>query len=157
MLNSRFIAIGAFFLGLVLFTSVNKSVALKLAKGRTFIVTVHIGPIRNTDGQIQLQIYKDQASYKKETPWKFFLLSKKLIKDGIITYKVTGLEPGTYGFALLDDENKDTKMNYGFFLPKEGYGFSDFLHTSYTSRPKFNDFKFELNSHKTVSMEIRYM
>jgi len=154
---SRHILFVLLFIGVTLLTSSKNSSALKLPKSTTCTVTVHIGMIRNLSGHIQLQIYRDQSSFKREQPWKQMFLSKSLIKDNKIVYKVTGLTPGTYGFALLDDENKDSKMNYGFFLPKEGYGFSDFVHTSYVKRPTFNDFKFELKSNKTVSMVIRYM
>ena len=32
-------------------------------------VTVNLTNIRNSNGRIQLQIYRDETSFKKETPW----------------------------------------------------------------------------------------
>ena len=40
-------------------------------------------------------------------------------------------------------------------VPKEGYGFSDYYHTSW-SRPVFSDFKFQLSSNKSVTMKVKY-
>lgn len=71
-------------------------------------------------------------------------------------YELTGFSPGTYGVALLDDEDSDTKMDYGLVMPKEGFGFSDYYHTGWSS-PKFDDFKFELNGNKSIKIQIRYL
>jgi uncharacterized protein (DUF2141 family) len=69
------------------------------------------------------------------------------------------LEPGIYGLSLLDDENKDGKMEYNFLrLPREGFGFSDYYHTGFT-KPKFDSFKFNIdqNQKRIITIRIRYM
>lgn len=69
------------------------------------------------------------------------------------------LPPGTYGLALLDDENNDDKMNYSFIgLPKEGFGFSNY-YLSGLFKPKFEVFKFTVlkDQKQKVQMKIRYM
>ena len=126
------------------------------SKPSTISINVEIINIRNTNGRIQLQIYKDQTSFEKETPSKSLYISKKKMSGHTINYTLTGLSPGTYGLALLDDENNNTKLDYGLIMPKEGFGFSDYYHTSW-SKPKFNDFKFYLKSDKTIKMRIRYL
>lgn len=122
----------------------------------SFTVTVKITNIRNSHGKIQLQIYRDQNNFAKENPWKVYYVSKKEMKGNTITYQIPNLPSGKYGLALLDDENNNTKMDYGLVMPKEGFGFSDYYHTSW-SRPSFDDFDFSLHGDKTVRMVIRYV
>lgn len=104
---------------------------------------------------MQLQVYRNQKTFKAETPYKMFRISKKNIRDGVLYYTIKGIPKGTYGVALLDDENSNKEMDFGLFLPKEGYGFSDYYHTGW-SRPTFEDFKFYLSTNKFVKMKVRY-
>lgn len=122
--------------------------------GHTLVV--QIGNIRNSKGRIQLQVYKNQSTYSKETPWKEFYVSKDDLNKKTLVYRITGLESGVYGVAILDDEDKDTKMKFSWMIPAEGFGFSDYYHVG-MSRPKFDDFKFSLTGDKAVKVIIRYM
>lgn len=122
----------------------------------TYSVDVRITNIRSNKGRIQLQIYRDQDSFSKEDPWKVMYISKKEMSGHSLNYTVEGLEPGVYGFALLDDENSNKKMDYGLIMPVEGFGFSDYYHSSW-SRPKFWDFDFYLKSDHRVKMVVRYV
>jgi uncharacterized protein (DUF2141 family) len=105
---------------------------------------------------MQLQLYRSQNSFSAETPYKTFRISKKDVSGKTLQYKITGLSPNHYGIALLDDENKNKKMDYGLIYPKEGFGFSNYYHKGW-SRPKFYDFKFYLKEDKAVIMKVRYM
>lgn len=122
----------------------------------TYSVDVKITNLRNNKGRIQLQIYRDQESFAKETPWKVLYISKKEMSGNTLNYRVEGLGAGVYGFALLDDENSNKKMDYGLIMPIEGFGFSDYYHSSW-SRPKFWDFDFYLKSNHKVKMVVRYV
>lgn len=119
-------------------------------------LTVHITNIRNSKGRIQLQIYRDAASYDKQTPWRTKYVSKAGMKDKSLTYEIPWLETGVYGIAILDDEDEDKQMKYSWLMPDEGFGFGDF-YLKGLSAPKFNDFKFQLSSDKTVKVVLRYM
>ena len=56
---------------------------------------------------------------------------------------------------LVDDENLNGKCDYGFILPNEGFGFSDYFHTGILA-PKFKDFKFVLiETTKDVLVKVR--
>ena len=121
----------------------------------SYSVTVNITNIRNSKGRIQLQIYKNQETFAKETPWKSFYVYKTGMKNKTVTYVIPNIEAGTYGIALLDDENQNKEMDFSMLVPKEGFGFSDYFHTSW-SRPVFSDFKFQLASNKTVTMKVKY-
>lgn len=119
-------------------------------------VTVNLSNIRNSNGRIQLQIYRDEASFKKETPWRTKYVSKEGMINKSITYEIPWLEAGVYGIAILDDEDADKKMKYSWMMPDEGFGFSDF-YLKGLSRPSFHDFKFHLTDDKTVKVVVRYM
>lgn len=119
-------------------------------------ITVTISNVRNSNGRIQLQVYRTSESFAAENPYKELYVSKSSLKNKTMTYTIYGLESGTYGLALLDDENANKKMDYGWVMPEEGFGFSDYYHASW-SKPKFDQFKFSLSSDKKVGMKIRYL
>lgn len=121
-------------------------------------IEVIITGIRSAKGQIVIGIFRDNKSFQEEKPFMRKKFKKCEISNGQMIVKF-GLEPGTYGFSLLDDENNDDKMNYNFLgIPKEGFGFSDYYHTGLT-RPKFDVFKFVLNKNQNqkILMKIKYM
>lgn len=114
--------------------------------------------IRSTVGQIIVKIYMDEAGFDDDKPIKTLKFKKTDLIKGEIASKLN-LEPGTYGFALLDDENNNNLMNYNFFgMPEEGFGFSNFYLTGF-KKPKFEQFKFTLRKDQKlkVSMKIRYL
>jgi uncharacterized protein (DUF2141 family) len=121
-------------------------------------IEVIVKGIRNNKGYIGIGIFKDNETFQKEEPY----LQKRFIKTGISNGEMTvrfSLEPGTYGLALLDDENSNGKMEYNFLrIPKEGFGFSDY-YLSGLKKPKFDSFKFtvEHNQKRVISIRIRYM
>lgn len=143
-------------IGFLLLMPLISSVTLSKSPVSTYSITVTVKKMRNTKGYIQFQVYRNQSSFAAENPYKIYRVSKKNAENGILTYTIPDLPAGTYGVALLDDENSNKEMDYGFLMPKEGFGFSDYYHTSW-SKPVFNDFKFELNADKKVTMIVRYV
>lgn len=145
-----------FALFLMCIAFVNASFVSDYPSDNGHTLVVQIGNIRNSKGRIQLQVYKNQSTYSKEAPWKEFYVSKDDLNNKALVYRITGLESGIYGVAILDDEDKDTKMKFSWMIPVEGFGFSDYYHVG-MSRPKFDDFKFSLTGDKVVKVIIRYM
>lgn len=120
-------------------------------------LTIEFSNIRSKKGQLLLGIYTSQTDYANKKAIKKITVYKTNVKDGKTFTKVKGLKPGTYGIALLDDEDFDRKMAYGLFLPKEGFAFSNYYHKG-MSKPTFEDFDFTLGSdNKTVVMKMRYL
>jgi uncharacterized protein (DUF2141 family) len=114
--------------------------------------------IESSSGQIILTVYVDDKGFQDDKPIKKFKFKKHDIVKGTMTEKIN-LEPGVYGFALLDDQNNSGVMEYNFIkMPKEGFGFSNF-YLSGLSKPHFEDFKFTVNKNQKVkvSMKIRYL
>jgi uncharacterized protein (DUF2141 family) len=114
--------------------------------------------IRSTRGQIVVKIFKDDKSFQDDKPYKTVKFNKNSVANGSMSGKLT-LDPGIYGFALLDDENGDNEMENNFVgMPKEGFGFSNFYLTG-LRKPKFEEFKFLLNKDQklNINMKIRYL
>ena len=81
-------------------------------------------------------VFRDNESFKKEQAYRELQFAKKDISNGEMKVQFE-LPPGTYGIALVDDENSDGVMEYNFLgVPKEGFGFSDYYHTG-MKKPKF--------------------
>jgi len=121
-------------------------------------VEVTITGIRNSEGQMGIGVFRDNESFKKEQAYLELEFAKKEISSGEMKIRFT-LPPGTYGIALLDDENSDDVMEYNFLgIPKEGFGFSDYYHTGLTM-PKFDAFKFDIEEgqKKSINIRIRYI
>lgn len=121
------------------------------------VLTVEITDIRNNKGQLLLGIYTNNADYVNKVAIKKQTVLKTKLVNGKVYTTIEGLAPGTYGIALLDDENSDREMNYGLILPKEGFAFSNYYHKG-MSKPTFEDFDFVLGKEdKTVVMKLRYL
>ena len=123
----------------------------------TQTLKVNINSIRNDKGNIRLVFYKDSKSFDDEKAFMIKIIPKAAIKNGALFVSYSGLKPGTYGIAILDDENANEKMDYGMVLPKEGFGFSNYFHTG-MSRPKFENFDFVIDkADVAVEIKVRYM
>lgn len=121
-------------------------------------VELTIKGIRSAKGTLQIGVFKDNESFKKEKSYKELKFQKTNVINGTLTVNFD-LEPGIFGFALLDDENSNGKMDYNFFgFPLEGFGFSNYYHRGLT-RPDLDAFDFSLikNTTQKVVIEIRYM
>lgn len=125
------------------------------AHSQTLIIQV--SGLRSNSGSIQVQFFDSQKNFDKEKPLFTRINQKTNVSDGEFTITYHDIKPGLYGIAILDDENNNRKMDYGFFLPKEGFGFSDYYHKGMT-QPDFKKFSFTMGSGtKKVSIKVRYM
>lgn len=121
-------------------------------------INIQIDNMRNTKGNFQLTVFLDQASFASEQPSVVKVFSKEdAVSDGVFTCSIQ-LPAGEYGISILDDEDGDGRMKYNMIgMPKEGYGFSNFIHTGF-SRPTFSDFKFSLNEDvEDMKIRMRYL
>ncbi len=120
-------------------------------------VEVRISNLINNRGTVNIGIFKDQGSFDKEKPFEQKVFSKQSVKNGNLTVKFH-LPVGTYGLALLDDEDNDGQMRYNFLgIPREGFGFSNYESSGMT-KPKFSDFSFRVSKgNNIVNVKIRYI
>jgi uncharacterized protein (DUF2141 family) len=118
-------------------------------------VSLVFSNVKTSKGNLILGLYKDHASFKKEEPYKMISIPKDNYNQKQVKAEIT-LPKGTYGIAMLDDENNNAKMDYSFGFPKEGFGFSNYYHKGW-SRPDFSKFDFYHNGqHSTVKITVQY-
>ncbi len=118
-------------------------------------VTIIVDNIRSAKGSIAIGLYKDQQSFSQEKPFQKIIVPKKDYRNQQVRFQIQ-LPTGTYGIALLDDENDNKKMDYSFAFPKEGYGFSNHEHRGW-SKPSFSNFDFYHNGQaSTVRITVQY-
>ncbi|HOK39015.1 MAG: DUF2141 domain-containing protein [Bacteroidales bacterium] len=120
-------------------------------------VVIEICGIRTNKGKIRVAVFKSHNDFIKEKPYYECFFDKNYIKKNKNTIKID-LKPGTYGIAVLDDENDNGKMDFTLVgIPQEGFGFSNY-YTSGLIRPSFDDFKFVvLQGESNVEVKMRYI
>ena len=71
--------------------------------------------------------------------------------------RFTGVPPGRYAIALLDDANRNGKADKALFLPREGFGFSRNAAVRF-GPPKFAAAAFDVGAGEvSVPIRMRYM
>ncbi len=121
-------------------------------------LVITIKGIENNKGNMRIGIFTSDENFRNKKSYKMLTYSKQNVSKGTMVVRIS-LPPGEYGVSLLDDENKNEKMDFNIIhIPKEGFGFSEYYHTSLTM-PQFKNFSFKLaeNSTASVSVKVRYM
>lgn len=117
---------------------------------------VHVIGLRNSKGVIILNFYTDAESFNSEIPKQVRTFPKTGLKDDCFIIHIPNLPFGEYGIALIDDENNNGKLDYRFFIPTEGFGFSNFPFIQ-KRKPSFDSFSFIHHTKGTlVEIEVTY-
>lgn len=91
--------------------------------GQSVTITLTIGNIKSTDGQLMIAFYANEEVYL-EAPTHAYILEGQAFADG--TVSIEGLSAGYYAITLLHDTNKNGIMDKGFLgIPAEAFGFSN--------------------------------
>ena len=119
-------------------------------------LTVQVHGIRNTNGVIRISFFTTSKAFDQETPDFEKVIPKTGMPCEQLTVAFPDLPPGQYGVVVLDDENDNGKMDYRWFRPTEGYGFSG-LKPEKLRRPSFKEFQFEFaEEDKTILVHLLY-
>jgi len=131
-------------------------ILMLIASATTFSqsLMVDITGLRNNDGCIRLAIFVDEEGFRAEKPAQVRIFEKKAVKSGKLTIRMDSIPAGTYGIALLDDENRNGKLDYRLIIPNEGIGFSNYVQKG-IKRPHFRDFSFLLKEDVILRIPIR--
>jgi len=119
------------------------------------ILTIEISGIRKKEGVVQLMVYCDKTTFADETPFRVYTFDKTTLYDGKINAEITDLKPGIYGIVLIDDENRNGKIDYHLFVPHEGFGFSNYQFKG-RCKPSFNSFAFQFTETKNIKIKVQY-
>ncbi len=120
-----------------------------------YSINITVTNIRNKNGVIRFKFYDDSAPFPHDLGFLRIVVNKTEIKNGVFTTAVHGFESGYIGIAVHDDENSNKKLDFNWFLPSEGFAFSDYYHSSFR-KPLYSDFRFHLQGDKSVIMKMKY-
>src|SRR5258706_1975586 len=132
-----------------------KSVRNPIEKEETYSITITVTHIRNHDGVLRFKFFDDSTPFPHNTGFRKVVIKKSEITGDSFTGTYDGFISRYMGVALLDDENDNWKLDFGWFLPKEGHAFSDYYHTA-LRKPVYKDFRFLLTGDKKVVMKMKY-
>lgn len=135
----------------------NIGLAKTVTAQSTTTLTVIVNGIKHQKGEICLGVYSSDKGFPLNTKNVIKSACTK-ITSGTIKQQFTGLKPGTYAVAAVDDQNGDRKLNSDFFgIPKEGFGISNNPTVSITTgTPKFNKASFSVLKNTTVNINMKY-
>jgi uncharacterized protein (DUF2141 family) len=126
--------------------------------GNTATIVLEVSTFRNTHGFLGCQLYPKGEDFPDN--WSAHRDMRKRVPVTGPTTSCTfpDMPPGTYGAAVIHDENGNGKLDKNFLgMPLEGYGISN-NHTHALSRPTWNESKFAVAADTTYTsrISIRY-
>jgi len=144
-----------------LYTSINLLTGVLMIILSSFTVIqqkteITITGLKSGKGKVIIQVFKDDTAYQDQKPFKNFIFDKKAMANGALKVQFE-VEPGIYGFTMVDDENGNGHIDKNFIgIPKEGFGFSNFFMEK-MKKPLFNEFKTDLKTQSKIVMKVKYM
>ena len=133
----------------------NESRVLPGKEDSTYSITIIVKNIRNGRGVIRFKFYDDRTPFPHDQGFLRIVVQKSQVINNTFTKTYHGFTSGYMGIALHDDENSNKKLDFDWFLPDEGYAFSDYFHSTFM-RPDFLKFRFLLRTDRVVVMTMRY-
>ncbi|MEH2045687.1 DUF2141 domain-containing protein [Nostoc sp.] len=123
----------------------------------TTTLNVVVNGIHHQKGEICFRVYANDKGFPMSSTSEAQSGCAKITGTSV-KKEFSGLKPGTYAVAVVDDQNGDRKLNKDFFgIPKEGFGISKNPTVSIqTGTPKFRDASFVVNKNTTVNIIMKY-
>jgi uncharacterized protein (DUF2141 family) len=120
-------------------------------------LNIVVNGIRHQKGEICFRVFGGEKGFPMSNTSEVKSGCAK-ITGSSVTKEFSGLKPGTYAVAVVDDQNGDRKLNKDFFgIPTEGFGISKNPTVSIqTGTPKFRDASFVVNKNTTVNIRMKY-
>lgn len=121
-----------------------------------YVCEIEIIGIKNDRGQFVISAFDSQEGFASETSFRDIVVPKGMVREGKLSCSMK-LPEGTYGIALMDDEDSNLKMKFSRFgIPREGIGFSDYEFKGF-QKPKLEDFDFRIDEKgKKVLIPMKY-
>ncbi|MBC6429988.1 DUF2141 domain-containing protein [Nostoc sp. HG1] len=141
----------------LLATLVSFSFAKTVNAEPTVTLNVVVNGIHHQKGEICFRVYASEQGFPMSNSSGSQNGCAKITGNSV-KKQFSGLKPGTYAVAVVDDQNGDRKLNKDFFgIPKEGFGISKNPTVSIqTGSPKFRDASFVVNKNTTVNIIMKY-
>ena len=115
----------------------------------TGTIIIQLDDLKNQDGVILISLYADEEGFPDE--WEIAFRSEIVpITSDSMEITLDEIPHGTYGLAVVHDENENMKLDTNFLgIPREGYGFSNNARGRF-GPPSFADVLFTLDSDTSV-------
>lgn len=140
----------------IIYKASNKEIKPAITKKEeTYSITITVTHIRNHDGVIRFKFFDDTTPFPDKMGFRKVVVPKSQVTGDSLRVTYDGFISRNMGIALLDDENANWELDFGWFLPKEGHAFSDYYHTA-LRKPVYKDFRFLLTGNKKVIMKMKY-
>jgi uncharacterized protein (DUF2141 family) len=124
---------------------------------KTYSLTINVKELRSLKGHVQFTLYNKDGTIPDEHFKKYYKMEIGEINNNATTITFKNIPAGKYAVNILHDENKNGRIDKGWILPTEGIGFSNINTISPFNKPNFNKASFELNTDKTIEVQIIYM
>jgi uncharacterized protein (DUF2141 family) len=118
-------------------------------------LTIVISGIRSEKGVLRLAFFDSQEAWEQEKPLIKRTVKKEDMLNGSLKVTLKDIPAGHYGIAVLDDENENDRMDYRMLLPREGCGFSNYIHSG-MRKPAFDEFDFEFRASLYLKVVMTY-
>jgi len=111
----------------------------------TGTIIIELETLKNRNGVILITLFSNENGFPDE--WEKAFRSEIVpITAELGEIRLDDIPHGTYGLAIIHDENENMELDTNFFgVPKEGYGFSNNARGRF-GPPRFSDTKFTLDS-----------
>ena len=132
-----------------LFLTVFLLSVIPLASFSQFVLTIEINDLRNSNGQILLELSNERGE-------KITGIAQN-ITDNKCVIVVNNLKQGKYAFKYFHDENKNENIDVNWMkIPKEGYGFSNNAKGTF-GPPPFEKTIFEIKENTVLKCVTKYI
>ena len=122
---------------------------IPLASFSQFVLTIEINDLRNSNGQILLELSNERGE-------KITGIAQN-ITDNKCVIVVNNLKQGKYAFKYFHDENKNENLDVNWMkIPKEGYGFSNNAKGTF-GPPPFEKTIFEIKENTVLKCVTKYI
>ena len=119
-------------------------------------IIIELDMLENFEGSIQLSLFTGPDGFPDD--WEKAFTSKTVaVTPEMKEIRLEDIPYGTYGLAIIHDENENYKLDTNFFgVPKEGYGFSNNARGRF-GPPDYSDTAFKLETETLVlQIEMKY-
>lgn len=100
-------------------------------------VQLSFSNVRGSEGKLLIGVCRNEEEFPY-SPFRFLEIPKTQLEAGVPFQAFIDLPPGTYAFAILDDENENKEMDTNFLgIPKEGFAFSNNVGIGLLGMPSF--------------------
>ena len=126
------------------------------AKPRTSDIAVTVSGLRNDRGDVLLSLFRSKDGFPEDASKAFRTFRASSSTKGV-TATWAKVPYGTYAVAALHDENRNKKLDRGWFgIPKEGTGASNNPNPKRRA-PRFDEAKVTIDRKKVrLRIIIRY-